>query len=164
MRRYVKPHGALYHRVTDDEEQADAVLAGSGDTAVLGFPGSHLLALAAAAGRATYEEGFPDRGYADGRLIERGRPGALVDDADAIVAQAVRLAADGRVAVRARGLAGRGGARLGRTPGVPGGVVRRGAVPGLTASSTASGRICGGAGAFCGGNGPLCGGHAEGRK
>jgi 5-oxoprolinase (ATP-hydrolysing) subunit A len=89
---YVKPHGALYHRVTDDAEQADAVLAGSGDLAVLGFPGSRLLALAAAAGRATYEEGFPDRGYADGRLIDRGRPGALLGDADQIAAQAVRLA------------------------------------------------------------------------
>jgi 5-oxoprolinase (ATP-hydrolysing) subunit A len=92
--RYVKPHGALYHRVTDDEEQAGAVLAGSGDLPVLGFPGSRLLELAAATGRATYQEGFPDRGYADGRLIDRGRPGALLDDADAIAAQAVRLAPD----------------------------------------------------------------------
>ncbi len=90
--RYVKPHGALYHRVTDDEEQATAVLAGSGALPVLGFPGSRLLALAAAAGRATYDEGFPDRGYAGGRLVERGEPGALLDDADAIAAQAVRLA------------------------------------------------------------------------
>src|SRR4051794_35870023 len=90
--RFVKPHGALYHRVTDDDEQADAVLAGSGDLAVLGFPGSRLLALAAAAGRATYDEGFPDRGYAGGRLIERRRPGALIDDEDRLVAQAVLLA------------------------------------------------------------------------
>src|SRR4051812_22550460 len=90
--RYLKPHGALYHRVTDDPDQADAVLAGSGELAVLGFPGSRLLALAAAAGRATYEEGFPDRGYADGRLIPRGRPGALLDDDVAIAAQALRLA------------------------------------------------------------------------
>ncbi|HEY1334804.1 MAG TPA: 5-oxoprolinase subunit PxpA, partial [Myxococcaceae bacterium] len=90
--RYVKPHGALYHRVTDDDEQAEAVLAGSADLPVLGFPGSRLLELAAATGRATYEEGFPDRGYAEGRLLDRGRPGALLDDAEAIVAQAVRLA------------------------------------------------------------------------
>ncbi|HEY3530867.1 MAG TPA: 5-oxoprolinase subunit PxpA [Nocardioides sp.] len=89
---YVKPHGALYHRVTDDAEQADAVLAGSGDLAVLGFPGSRLLALAEAAGRATYEEGFPDRGYADGRLIDRDRPGALLEDSEEIASQAVRLA------------------------------------------------------------------------
>ena len=32
--RYVKPHGALYHRVIDDEEQAWAVLAGSGELPV----------------------------------------------------------------------------------------------------------------------------------
>jgi UPF0271 protein len=89
---YVKPHGALYHRVTDDEEQAGAVLAGSGDLAALGFPGSRFLELAAAAGRATYTEGFPDRGYADGRLIDRGLPGDLLEDSDAIAAQAVRLA------------------------------------------------------------------------
>ncbi len=30
----MKPHGALYHRVTDDPEQADAVLTGSGRLAV----------------------------------------------------------------------------------------------------------------------------------
>jgi UPF0271 protein len=89
---YVKPHGALYHRVTDDAEQADAVLAGSGELAVLGFPGSRLLALAAAAGRATYEEGFPDRGYAEGRLIDRGLPGALLESEEGIAAQAVWLA------------------------------------------------------------------------
>lgn len=90
--RYVKPHGALYHRVIDDAEQADAVLAGSADLAVLGFPGSRLLRLAAAAGRPTYQEGFPDRGYAGGRLLDRGRPGALLDDPEAVAAQAVRLA------------------------------------------------------------------------
>jgi 5-oxoprolinase (ATP-hydrolysing) subunit A len=92
--RYVKPHGALYHRVTEDEEQAAAVLAGSGLLAVLGFPGSRLLQLAAAAGRPTYEEGFPDRGYVDGRLIARGEPGALLDDPKSIASQAVTLAPD----------------------------------------------------------------------
>ena len=56
---YVKPHGALYHRVTDDRGAGGAVLAGSGDLAALGFPGSRLLALAAAAGRATYDGGVP---------------------------------------------------------------------------------------------------------
>ncbi|HET7069103.1 MAG TPA: 5-oxoprolinase subunit PxpA [Nocardioides sp.] len=90
--RYVKPHGALYHRVIDDMDQAEAVLAGSASLAVLGFPGSRLLRLAADAGRATYEEGFPDRGYAGGRLLDRGRPGALLADPGAIAAQAVRLA------------------------------------------------------------------------
>jgi 5-oxoprolinase (ATP-hydrolysing) subunit A len=92
--RYVKPHGALYHRATEDPVQASAVLAGSGELAVLGFPGSRLLDLAAAAGRATYQEGFPDRGYAGRRLMDRRLPGALLDDSEAIAAQAVRLAPD----------------------------------------------------------------------
>jgi UPF0271 protein len=92
--RYLKPHGALYHRVTDDAEQAAAVLAGSGDLPVLGFPGSRLLALAAAAGRATYAEGFPDRGYRDGRLVDRREPGALLEDDDEVAGQAVALAGE----------------------------------------------------------------------
>jgi len=90
--RYVKPHGALYHRVLDDEEQATAVLAGSGALPVLGMPGA-LLRGAERAGRVVLLEGFPDRGYgADGRLLPRDRPGALLEDADAVAAQALALA------------------------------------------------------------------------
>ncbi|MDT0201331.1 5-oxoprolinase subunit PxpA [Nocardioides sp. AE5] len=89
---YVKPHGALYNRVVDDPEQAAAVLAGSGDLPVLGLPGGVLLAQAAAAGRTTWREGFPDRGYtADGRLVPRGEPGALLAG-DQVVGQALALA------------------------------------------------------------------------
>jgi 5-oxoprolinase (ATP-hydrolysing) subunit A len=90
---YLKPHGALYHRVSRDDEQAAAVLAGSGGLPVLGFPGSRLLALAADAGRATYLEGFPDRGYTDdGHLVPRGEPGAFLDDEAEIASQALALA------------------------------------------------------------------------
>jgi UPF0271 protein len=95
---YVKPHGALYHRVVDDEAQARAVLAGSGDLPVLGLPGGLILALAGSVRRRTFHEGFPDRGYqpvgADGirRLVPRTEPGAVLDDPDAIAEQAVVLA------------------------------------------------------------------------
>ena len=90
--RYLKPHGALYHRVLDDEEQAAAVLAGSDELPVLGMPGV-LLTGAVAAGRAVFHEGFPDRGYtADGRLVPRSEPGALVADEASIIAQALVLA------------------------------------------------------------------------
>ena len=68
---YLKPHGALYNRVVDDEEQARAVLAGSGTLPVLGLPGSAILRLAEQAGRTGVEEGFPDRG-----LHRRGPPGS----------------------------------------------------------------------------------------
>jgi UPF0271 protein len=90
--RYVKPHGALYHRVIDDEEQAAAVLAGSGELSVLGMPGA-LLSGAEAAGRVVFLEGFPDRGYGpDGRLVPRGEPGALLEGEAEIAAHAVALA------------------------------------------------------------------------
>ena len=90
---YLKPHGALYHRVAADEVQADAVLAGSGDLPVLGMPGSLLLALAGERGRGTRLEGFPDRGYDDdGRLLPRDAPGALVADPVAVATRAVELA------------------------------------------------------------------------
>jgi 5-oxoprolinase (ATP-hydrolysing) subunit A len=91
--RYLKPHGALYHRVLDDEEQAAAVLEGSGLLPVLGMPGA-LLSGAEAAGRRVLLEGFPDRGYgAGGRLLPRDQPGALVEDPEEITAQALTLAA-----------------------------------------------------------------------
>ena len=91
---YVKPHGALYNRVVDDAEQAAAVLSGAPDLPVLGLPGAAFLTLADAAGREVHTEGFPDRGYtATGRLIARGKPGALVEDEEQIGANALRLAA-----------------------------------------------------------------------
>lgn len=91
---YLKPHGALYHRVLDDAEQAAAVLAGSGGLPVLGMRGA-LLDGARADGRATYHEGFADRGYRDGRLLPRDQPGALLETTRAVVDQALDLA--GRV-------------------------------------------------------------------
>jgi 5-oxoprolinase (ATP-hydrolysing) subunit A len=95
---YVKPHGALYNRVMDDEAQAAAVLAGSGSLPVLGLPGSVLLELAARQHRVVVPEGFPDRGYTiEGRLIPRSEPGALVAGADQVAANAVSLARAGEV-------------------------------------------------------------------
>jgi UPF0271 protein len=100
--RYLKPHGALYHRVLDDEAQAAAlvaaVLAWDGTASVLTQPGGRLAALASAAGLAVVAEAFADRGYgADGRLLPRSVPGALLTEPAAAAAQAVRLASTGGV-------------------------------------------------------------------
>ena len=94
---YLKPHGALYNRVVDDEEQARAVLAGSGTLPVLGLPGGRILELAAEGGRQVWTEGFPDRGYvssADGgrRLMPRDQPGAVIPEPDRIAVRAVLMA------------------------------------------------------------------------
>jgi len=94
---YVKPHGALYNTVVHHEAQARAVVeaVGAYDAAlpVLGLPGSVLLREAEATGLATVREGFADRAYADdGTLVPRTQPGAVLDDCEAVAAQAVRLA------------------------------------------------------------------------
>jgi UPF0271 protein len=103
---HIKPHGALYHRLIDDEAAADAFLDGVdaanlGDSAdpatgiaIVGFPGSALLHLAASRGMRVLREAFVDRGYApDGRLLARSEPGAVLDSADAALAQLQRLRA-----------------------------------------------------------------------
>jgi UPF0271 protein len=94
--RYVKPHGALYHRTLTDEAQAGAVVAAvaaySRDLAVVTMAGSVLAAAAAAAELRVVAEGFADRAYtAEGRLVPRGEPGAVLTDEAAVAAQAVRL-------------------------------------------------------------------------
>ncbi|MFS3129997.1 5-oxoprolinase subunit PxpA [Nocardioides sp. Bht2] len=90
---YLKPHGALYNRVVEDAEQAGAVLAGSGELPVLGLPGGVFLELAQASNRASWREGFPDRGYTShGRLVPRDEPGALITAEPEIVLGALRLA------------------------------------------------------------------------
>lgn len=108
---YVKPHGALYNRTVHDADQAAAVVAGirlatglpaTGLSApglpVLGLPGSLLLAAAADAGLTAVPEAFADRAYtAAGTLVPRTEPGAVLHDPDAVVARAVRMAAEGVV-------------------------------------------------------------------
>lgn len=90
---YLKPHGALYHRVHDDPEQAAAVLAGAAGLPVLGMSGSAMLGLAGREGRITRSEGFPDRRYTpEGRLAPRTQPGAVLTDSSDIAEQALYLA------------------------------------------------------------------------
>lgn len=96
---HVKPHGALYHRATSDPEAARAIAAAVAaldpGLALVGFPGSHLLAAAAAAGLDAVPEGFVDRRYGrDGRLVPRAEPGALLAGEEA-ASQAVALARAG---------------------------------------------------------------------
>ncbi len=98
--RYVKPHGALYHRAGRDAAQAGAVVEGmrlAGVDVLLCPLGSELDRAARGAGLRVVGECFADRAYrSDGRLVPRGGPGALLGR-EAAVAQAVDLAARGEV-------------------------------------------------------------------
>lgn len=99
---YVKPHGALYHRIVDDESQAAAVVAAlrryDRPLPLLTLPGSVAWSVAEAAGVPLVGEGFPDRTYLPtGRLAPRSSPSAVIDDPAEVAANAVRLAATSAV-------------------------------------------------------------------
>lgn len=100
--RYVKPHGALYNRIVRDAAQAravvDAVVAFDPSLPLLGLAGSEVERAAADAGLRFVREAFVDRGYrADGTLIPRTDPGALLADASEIADRAVRMVTEGTV-------------------------------------------------------------------
>ena len=95
---YVKPHGALYNRIVEDELQAhavvDAVARYDPTLPLLTLPGGAAESVATARGLPVVGEGFADRGYAeDGRLVPRSRPDALLTDPGAVVEQAQTLVA-----------------------------------------------------------------------
>lgn len=94
--RYVKPHGALYHRAAKDEATAKAIAKAirSVDPALvlLGLDGSVMLQAATDEGLTVAREAFVDRAYhADGQLLARGQPGAVLDDIPTIVERALRM-------------------------------------------------------------------------
>jgi len=97
---YVKPHGALYNTIARDERQSKDVVAAiraiDPSLVLLGLAGGVVLDVAAKAGLATAAEAFADRAYlADGQLVSRTEPGAVLHDADAVAERMLRLAADG---------------------------------------------------------------------
>ena len=109
---YVKPHGALYHAAATDLAVAEALVAAvltaserlGTRLSLMGQPGSLYVESAAAAGTTTILEGFADRAYlADGRLVPRSEPGAVLSDTHDVVRQVAGLArgevvtVDGRV-------------------------------------------------------------------
>ncbi|MBO1767879.1 5-oxoprolinase subunit PxpA [Allobranchiibius sp. GilTou38] len=99
---YVKPHGALYNAIVHHEAQAAAVVAAvravDESLPILGLPGSAVLAAARESGLRAVAEAFADRAYtADGVLVDRRRPGAVLDDAEAVAERVVAMVVTGRV-------------------------------------------------------------------
>lgn len=93
---YVKPHGALYHRIGHDEAQAaavvEALLADAVPLPLVGMPHSLALRFAQDEGIAIIREGFADRAYDEaGDLVPRDRPGAVITAQHAAASQAVGL-------------------------------------------------------------------------
>lgn len=94
---HVKPHGALYNMAARDHALAYAIAAAVRDfnptLILMGLAGSALVDAGRAAGLRVQHEGFCDRRYrADGSLTPRSEAGAVIEDIDTAVAQAVSIA------------------------------------------------------------------------
>ena len=99
---HVKPHGALYNMAATREALADAIARAVRDVdhelLLFGLAGSALVAAARANGVQAIEEVFADRRYlADGTLVARSTPGAVIAKTGDAVRQAIGMVRDGVV-------------------------------------------------------------------
>jgi UPF0271 protein len=99
---HVKAHGALYNQAARDATLARCIAEAVRDfnptLKVMGLAGSAMIDAIRAAGLVALEEGFADRRYtAEGRLVARGTPGALIEDPEPMLEQALLLARAGTV-------------------------------------------------------------------
>ena len=99
---YLKLHGALANMAAEDARLAgaifSAVTAHAPGMAILALAGSAQETAARALGLDVIAEAYADRAYgADGLLVSRNLPGAVIDDVEAVVARCLRLAASGEI-------------------------------------------------------------------
>jgi len=106
---HMKPHGALYNMAAKDRALADAIARAARDfdaqLILVGLANSELTRAGTALGLRVANEAFADRRYeAQGSLTPRHEPGAVIDDVDTAVAQAVKIATKGKVDIRTGGM------------------------------------------------------------
>ncbi len=100
---FVKLHGALYHAANRDPDVARAALRGAiealgWEITVIAPPAGATGEIARELGLKFAREGFADRATrADGSLVPRGEPGAMIDDPAHAVERATALAKSGTV-------------------------------------------------------------------
>ena len=97
---HVKAHGALYNMASRDRDMADAIARAVRDVDaslfVYGLAGSALPAAVRALELRAVEEIFADRRYLpNGDLVSRAVPGAVIEDEDEAVSQALSMVAAG---------------------------------------------------------------------
>ncbi|KER02343.1 LamB/YcsF family protein [Photorhabdus temperata] len=99
---YVKPHGALYNTIANDEYQALAVITAirevDDNLALVGLAGSRMLDLAREKGLRTVAEAFTDRAYTpQGTLVSRREKGAVLHDTNEIARRMLQLVTEGGI-------------------------------------------------------------------
>jgi len=100
--RHVKAHGALYNLAAKDRSLADAIARAvtrfDSDLIFLALSGSQLVTAGETAGLRVSREAFADRAYhADGSLVARNVPGAVLTDPGAVAERMVRLVETGQI-------------------------------------------------------------------
>ena len=103
--RYVKPHGALYNTIAEDERQAAAVIramrAVDPELPLVCLASSRLVEQAADSGLRAIPEAFADRAYeSTGALVGRSEPGAVLHDPGEVAGRMVQLVHVGVVTAR----------------------------------------------------------------
>ena len=98
--QHVKPHGALYNMAVAGGDMAraicEAVLEIDRSLILLVLAGSAFARIAREMGLRVAREAFADRAVnADGTLVPRSQPGAVIRDIDAVAERVVRIAIDG---------------------------------------------------------------------
>ena len=99
---HIKPHGALYNQAAKNIELAKAIATAVRDLGneviLYGLAGSCYVEAAQSVGVKLWEEVFADRRYtSEGYLVPRTESGALINDEDEAVQQALRMASNGEV-------------------------------------------------------------------
>lgn len=99
---HVKPHGALYNIAARNRDVASTIAMAVKDfdasLILFGLSGSHSIEEAKGLGLSTCSEVFADRTYQeDGSLTPRSQPGALIDDVEIVVQQALQMINEGTV-------------------------------------------------------------------
>ncbi|MBQ6507054.1 MAG: 5-oxoprolinase subunit PxpA [Clostridia bacterium] len=100
--RHVKPHGALYNMAAADEQLARAICGAVKDfdpeLRLVGLSGSLLIRAAEKTGLRAISEVFADRSYeADGSLVSRRKPGAIISDEREALRRVIRMVKEGKV-------------------------------------------------------------------
>jgi len=98
--QHVKPHGALYNMAVSGGDLAraicEAVLEVDRDLILLVLAGSPYARVAEDLGVRVAREAFADRAFnADGSLVSRSKPGAVIHDVEAVVERSLRMALEG---------------------------------------------------------------------
>jgi len=93
---HVKPHGALYNRAADDRAVASAIAQAvqkiDAGLILVCLANSAMVAAAEQAGVPFVQEAFADRAYtAQGRLVPRTEPGAVLHDPALIAQRALKM-------------------------------------------------------------------------